>query len=520
MASNETIVLTPNSNTASTSPSSWNPKFSCPPDHLRGPAYGCEHLQELLSHSQETIQSSLRGYIALQRAIFTKHSMVSQTAKFIKGRYERQFTSFTPTYLCLQCPTICTQEEKTSHWNSKRHSFAVESRSGCLYCHCCEDFVYDPMLEDIRLAKHQHTGSLGNKKRKYTDFASSTEHERSVGANTDAVPCQAAGLRGLYNMGQTCFMSVILQSLIHNPLIRNFFLSDGHRSDECSLENCVSCALDEIFSELFSIEKSDGFGAVGMLYKSWASEQALAGYQQQDAHEYFQSLLNQLHSSNGGKEAGIDQCNCIVHKLFYGKLQSTVTCEECQNTTTAEDPVMDLSLHLQSQLKLPKNKSFGSVTVPRIELQDCLARYTSEERLEPDEYTCQNCHVAPKRAVKQLTLKRLPPILCIQLKKFEHSRSAAFKIESKLHFPLKLDMTPYTTRYRSGLMSGSLQGSYVYELSSVIVHKGSLESGHYISYSREGNEWFMFDDNKVTLALEAEVLEADAYLLFYIVRAL
>ena len=33
-------------------------------------------------------------------------------------------------------------------------------------------------------------------------------------------------------------------------------------------------------------------------------------------------------------------------------------------------------------------------------------------------------------------------------------------------------------------------------------------------------QWFLFDDSKVTLAGEADVLGADAYLLFYIIRSL
>jgi ubiquitin carboxyl-terminal hydrolase 22/27/51 len=52
----------------------------------------------------------------------------------------------------------------------------------------------------------------------------------------------------------------------------------------------------------------------------------------------------------------------------------------------------------------------------------------------------------------------------------------------------------------------------MYELSSVIVHKGN--------YAREGNDWFLFDDSKVVLASEAEVLGAEAYLLFYMVSGL
>lgn len=70
-------------------------------------------------------------------------------------------------------------------------------------------------------------------------------------------------------MGQTCFMSVILQTLIHNPFIRNYYLSEGHKTADCERESCVSCALDEMFVEFYSVEKTEGFGAVNMLMGSW-----------------------------------------------------------------------------------------------------------------------------------------------------------------------------------------------------------------------------------------------------------
>jgi ubiquitin carboxyl-terminal hydrolase 22/27/51 len=55
-----------------------------------------------------------------------------------------------------------------------------------------------------------------------------------------------------------------------------------------------------------------------------------------------------------------------------------------------------------------------------------------------------------------------------------------------------------------------------YHLSAVIVHKGEINSGHYVNYAREGSDWFLFDDSKVVLVSESEVLKAEAYLLLYV----
>lgn len=49
-------------------------------------------------------------------------------------------------------------------------------------------------------------------------------------------------------------MSVILQSFLHNPLLRAFFLSDRHNRDLCTLSTptkpCISCEMDRLYSEV------------------------------------------------------------------------------------------------------------------------------------------------------------------------------------------------------------------------------------------------------------------------------
>ena len=216
----------------------------------------------------------------------------------------------------------------------------VESNKGYVYCRECRDFVYEPSFEEIRIAQ--------GRKRKFAAYISDVD-SKILANNSLPTPCRATGLRGLYNMGQTCFMSVVLQSLIHNPFIRAYYLSEGHRSGECEREACTSCALDEIFAEFHSTEKAEGYGMVAMLQASWRGGTSLAGYSQQDAHEYLQFILNSLHSANVEEEdeKKSNNCACIIHNTFGGLLQSTVTCSKCKNVTTARDPFMDLSLDVR-----------------------------------------------------------------------------------------------------------------------------------------------------------------------------
>jgi ubiquitin carboxyl-terminal hydrolase 22/27/51 len=263
-----------------------------------------------------------------------------------------------------------------------------------------------------------------------------------------------------------------------------------------------------------------------------------------------QFILNTLHLANGGStDSDSEDCKCVVHQTFYGKLSSTVTCDSCRNVTTAQDPYMDLSLDIRNQSKKRKHNVDKADEAP-LDLRDCLERFTAKEKLGSAEYTCRNCD-SPQNATKQLSIKRLPPVLAVHLKvratftetslsltspsqRFEHTKSTSSKIETRVSFPVKLDINPYTTSHQQILRksmkatgapptnhnTNTPANSLVYELSSVIVHKGKIDSGHYVSYSREGNDWFMFDDSKVVLASEAEVLAAEAYLLFYMVGGL
>jgi ubiquitin carboxyl-terminal hydrolase 22/27/51 len=92
------------------------------------------------------------------------------------------------------------------------------------------------------------------------------------------------------------------------------------------------------------------YGPVDFLATTWKASTELSGHGQQDAHEFFISALNQIHSTSRGSTNV--SCNCIVHSTFSGQLQSDVKCERCGTVTSTVDPLMDVSLEI--------NKSNGN----------------------------------------------------------------------------------------------------------------------------------------------------------------
>ena len=245
------------------------------------------------------------------------------------------------------------------------------------------------------------------------------EDDQYILPNANNLSCAAGAPRGLFNLGQTCYMSVILQGMVHNPMMRNFFLANRHEPTECDLETCVACGLSSLLVEMLTSEKVDGYGPVELLYKSWKNDEELEGYKQQDAHQYFQSILNQLHiSSDCTSSKSSKDCDCLYHQTFFGKLRSTVTCLQCRNITAAEDPIVDLSLDLRHQVKKRKLEGGKAGAEAPLDLETCLKNFTTPEKLGADTYKCKSdlCQDTHQRARKHMTIKRLPPTLCIQLK--------------------------------------------------------------------------------------------------------
>ena len=127
---------------------------------------------------------------------------------------------------------------------------------------------------------------------------------------------------------------------------------------------------------------------------TWQHARHLAGYEQQDAHEFFIATLDLLHRDLIHRtESDPTACDCIVDTIFTGKLQSDVVCQvsklqldifgykidggkcisaksisasffkfdffffqACRSVSTTIDPFWDISLDLPANNILPNGK--------------------------------------------------------------------------------------------------------------------------------------------------------------------
>ena len=270
-----------------------------------------------------------------------------------------------------------------------------------------------------------------------------------------------------------------------------------------------------------------------LLLSLWTSFRHLAGYEQQDAHEFLVALLYRLHEHLGGRAFG---CDCVIHRTFSGVLQSSVTCLGCGTCSPVFDPFMDIALDVH-----PREMN------EQLSLQLCLDRFCAVETLPGGSYVCAACNSTFREAHKQLSIRKPPNTLCFQLKRFGQtigtplmnqvqdqdgsstpSVSSGPSQSSKLHhrvsFPEVFSIYPYLSdSSRVGYGSGDgisnenpYADQHMYKLSAVIHHIGDLDSsGHYVSYLNHHSNWFKCDDATVSVVPASEVYQCTAYMLFY-----
>ncbi|EHB09100.1 Putative ubiquitin carboxyl-terminal hydrolase FAF-Y [Heterocephalus glaber] len=356
-------------------------------------------------------------------------------------------------------------------------------------------------------------------------------------------PRPPKGFVGLKNAGATCYMNSVIQQLYMIPSIRNSILAiEGTGSD-----------IDE---DMFGDEKQDGeskvdsqddvFGChqfedkpplsktedrkeynIGVLrhlqvifghlaasqlqyyvprgfwkqFRLWNEPVNLL--EEHDALEFFNSLVNSLDEAL--KALGHPP---MISKVLGGSFADQKICQGCPHRYECEESFTTLNIDIRNHQNLV----------------DSLEQYIKGDLLEgANAYHCEKCDKKVD-AVKRLLIKKLPPVLAIQLKRFDYDweRECAIKFNDYFEFPRELDMEPYTVAGVAKLEGDNINpesqltesneesaseapGNTKYRLVGVLVHSGQANEGHYYSYiiQRNGKDgerdcWYKFDDGDVT----------------------
>ncbi|XP_006660810.1 ubiquitin carboxyl-terminal hydrolase 2-like [Oryza brachyantha] len=170
-------------------------------------------------------------------------------------------------------------------------------------------------------------------------------------------------IRGLPNLGNTCFFNAVMQSLLALDRLRSKMLGPDVPT------GALSMSLKKLFMETSASNDVGGALSPKNLFSNICSKYPqFRGYQMQDSHELLRCFLDGLRTEENEAWKLADESSnaaipTIVDSIFGGQLSSTVSSTECTHSSVKHDQFLDLSLPVPS--RRPPAKSVSSPPAKR-----------------------------------------------------------------------------------------------------------------------------------------------------------
>jgi ubiquitin C-terminal hydrolase len=320
-------------------------------------------------------------------------------------------------------------------------------------------------------------------------------------------------MQGIENLGSTCAINSLIQVITRNDILRNIILSNAFP------DNTISGQLKEIIdlmyvrdnsiiprkflNTLYTVFKDIFYSGeqidIGELWtfltdkiceESEESEAATAVATAAVAPKELKDQLTEgvVYKDDTEFYSAIANCKLLKKKYEYyykkfnkktspwqestqGFYLNTTRCVHCNLTFYNFEPFTSLNIDIPSDIKHPR-------------VSDLISKSLKEEVIEGD-WFCSKCNknTAYKKSTK---LWKLPDVLVIIIKRF-------INMNTKNDAPVSIN--DYLNFNKGSVLSN--KNDVVYDFSSVALHFGSLNGGHYSAICNTPDGDILYDDRNV-----------------------
>lgn len=361
-------------------------------------------------------------------------------------------------WICLHCGSIgCGRPQfgggggnghALAHFEETGHAVSVKlgsidaSGTADVYCYLCNDERKDDYIQEHLL--HWNIDIRTSEKKEKSLIELQLEHNLNFEFNmTDQdginmTKVFGPGLTGIKNLGNSCYLASIVQSLFSLPEFGGFYASlyQTHAKN-CNNQDhsqCIDCQMtkmaDGLLSGRYSIpdpntiveENQVAFqkGLVPAMFKNITGKghEEFSTSRQQDAFEYLIHLSKLISRSCNP--------NSDIVNTFRFILEQRIECLACGGVRYQENVQENLSIPLPKHILESDGNSDD-----KINLIECIQTFFEPEIID---YKCSGCG-ENKDARKTVGFKTFPESLVVQIQRFKLVNWIPQKVNTLIEMP-------------------------------------------------------------------------------------
>ncbi|KJA15399.1 hypothetical protein HYPSUDRAFT_207890 [Hypholoma sublateritium FD-334 SS-4] len=396
-------------------------------------------------------------------------------------------------WLCLTCGSLgCGRQQfggsggnghGLDHFNESGHAVSVKlgtitpEGAADIYCYVCNDAKEDPDLVNHLASFGINVQTLSKTEKSMTELQieQNLKYDFSLtGDDGKALePLFGEGLTGLANLGNSCYMASIIQTVFSLPAFQTrYFEQDGvpHHGSSCPVllpADCVECQLHKLADGLLSGRYSYPAHSAGdslqhpsptpvfqagvkpTSFKALVGKghEEFATMRQQDAEEFFTHLITVIRRDGQKYRERSEQDPTVI--FSYG-VEQRLQCTTCRKVSYRTDATDVVSVAIPATEK--GKDADGKTLYEDVKLTDCIDHLLGREMLD---YNCPSCATSVQ-AVKSTKFASLPEVLVVHAKKFQLVNWVPTKLDIPVILPGNDELTFTDAHLGKGLQEGEV----------------------------------------------------------------